>query len=211
MISEEQRVFEKLQLLNLGATRRFGLVVKHKEDVLAWRVRAAVVYVLTFGKVKLLETSWTTIGTTVYVPRRYDKDQKKTYRYGDLPFHDYVGLSHELVHVVDCSKAGIALFLLGYVFVFFPIGFAYVRYRLERKAYLTGLIAAKRIGYEKYIKQHYKGPHEPLLDRAVRNCSTAPMYLWMWPFPKSVRRWFETQLALEDKQSRSVLQASIDA
>jgi hypothetical protein len=221
MATEEQKVALKLQLLEFRAKREYGLCIKHKEDVLAWRILSAVVLVLTFGKVNMLEQFWATIGNVVYVPRRYDPEQKKTYRYGDLPFDDYKTLSHELCHVKWFYKLGfpsfkggraigVVIFALLYIFPIFPVGLAYFRYRFEREAYLAGLLAAKRIGYEEYVKTHYQGPHEPLIDKAVRYCSTSPYYLWMWPFPRSVRRWFEAALLREEARAHSVLRSSQD-
>lgn len=213
MMTKEREVEVKLFLLEFTARRKLQLCIKHKEEVLAWRILAAIVLVLTFGKVNMLERFWSTIGNVVYVPRRYNPDKKKTYRYGDLPYEDYYILSHELEHVRQYAKLGftsfkggraigVVIFALLYIFPFFPIGLAYGRYLLERKAYLAGLIAAKEIGYEEWTKRHYMHSTPPL-EKAVRNCSVSPYYLWPWPFQKSVRRWFETQLSLASIQSHS--------
>jgi hypothetical protein len=202
MPSEQQKISVKLALLEFKGKRAFGLCIKHKQEVLAWRVLARIVLVLTFGQVNLLEKFWSTIGNVVYVPKRVDP-KGKVLLFGDLPFEDYRVLSHELVHVEDFYRfgfpsvkggraVGVALFILIYVFLFFPVGLAYGRYRLERKAYLAGLIAAKRCGGYDITAQ------AEFLRRAVRSCSTSPWYLWPWPFPQQVQRWFEHQLDLAE-------------
>jgi hypothetical protein len=201
---EQQKMSVKLALLEFKGKRAFGLCIKHKQEVLAWRILASIVKVLTFGKVNLLERFWSTIGNVVYVPKRVDP-KGKVLLFGDLPLEDYRVLSHELAHVelfyklgfpsVKGGRAvGVALFTLIYVFLFFPVGLAYGRYRIERKAYLAGLIAAKRCGGYTIIEQ------AELLRKAVRSCSTSPWYLWPWPFPQQVQRWFERQLDLADAE-----------
>jgi len=208
MMTDEQKVSVKLSLLEFRGKKEFGLCIKHKEDVLAWRILSAVILVLTFGYVNMLKKFWTTIGNVVYVPKRVDA-KGRVFRYGDLPYTDYRTLSHEMVHVRQFYKwgfpgikggraVGVVLVGLYYFFVFFPVGLAYGRYRLEREAYLGGLLAAKSIGLE----------IPPLMEKAIRYCSTSPEYLWMWPFPRSVRRWFEYQL---EERSHSVLRPPPDA
>lgn len=208
MLMDEQKVSVKLSLLEFQSKRTYGLCIRHKEDVLGWRILAAIVRFLTVGKVNLLEKFWTTIGNVVYVPKRVDQNGKNL-RFGDLPFADYPALRHELFHVAQFYKWGfpsfrggraIGVVLLGfcYFFVFFPVGLAYVRYRLEREAYLEGLLAARSIGLNILQRK----------EKAIQYCSVSPYYLWMWPFPRSVRRWFETQL---DIRSHSALRPSQDA
>lgn len=218
MPTEEQQVSVKLSLLELRGHREFQLCIKHKEDVTGWRILSAIVMLLTFGMVNLLEKFWVTFGNVVYVPRRVDQ-KGKVYRYGDLPYEDYVVLSHELKHVEQYARLGftsfkggralgVVVFELLYIFLFFPIGLAYGRYRLEREAYLAGIIAARRIGYDEWASRHYSKPPQPQLEKAIRACSTSPWYLWPWPFPKSVRQWFEAALLREEARSRSVLRSS---
>jgi len=220
MPTEEQQMHMKLALLELRARRELQLCIKHKDEVKGWRILAAIVMLLTFGKVNLLTRFWATIGNVVYVPLRLD-EKGKVYRYGDLPYEDYYILSHELKHVEQFARLGfpkvrggralgVVVFALLYIFPFFPIGLAYGRYRLEREAYLAGLVAAKRIGYEKWASRHYQKPPLPQLEKAIQACSVSPWYLWPWPFPQSVRRWFVAALLREEERSRSVLRSSQD-
>jgi len=207
MVMNIQDVASKLSILEFTGKKAFGLCIKHKEDVFGWQLLTMIVLTLTLGQVNLLKQSWTTIGNVVYVPVRTDKEGK-ILRYGDLPYTDYKGLAHEIVHVEQFYKwrlksmkygraAGAVLLILYYLFVFFPIGLAYGRYRIEREAFLEGLLAAKAIGLE----------IPPLIERAVYHCSTSPWYLWMWPFPRLVRHWFETQY---ESRCRSKLRPSPD-
>jgi hypothetical protein len=193
MVMPIEDVASKLSIVEFRGNRAFDLCIKHKEDVFGWQLLAVIVIILTFGQVNLLKQSWTTIGNVVYVPIRVNKNGK-ILRYGDLPYTDYICMVHEMVHVEQFYKwrlksmkygraAGDVLLILYYFFVFFPVGLAYGRYRIEREAFLEGLFAARAIGLE----------IPPLMERAIYHCSTSPWYLWMWPFPRSVRRWFETQ------------------
>jgi hypothetical protein len=207
MTKEEQRVALKLELFEARAKQKYKFQIRHKEDVLGWQILTVIVFFLTFFQVNLLEKSWVTIGKVVYVPRRYDPKQRKVYRYGDLPFEDYCALSHELEHIKQYAKFGVVVFLLIYIFPFFPIGLAYGRYWLERQAYLAGILAAKSIEYEAWARQHYLETPTPPLEKAIQACSTSPWYLWPWPFQASVRRWFEAALLREEERYRNVLQS----
>jgi hypothetical protein len=208
MPTQEQKISVKLSFLELRGRRTHGLCVRHKEDVLGWKILSRVVWLLTLGKVSLIDQFWTTIGNVVYVPRRLDQNGK-TLRFGALPFEDYRILSHELKHVeqfylmgfpsIKGGRAlGVLLMGLLYFFVFFPVGLAYARYRFEREAYMEGLVAARVIGLE----------IPPLMEQAIRYCSVSPWYLWMWPFPQQVRKWFESQF---DARCHSALRESPDA
>lgn len=193
MVMPIEDVASKLSILELTGLRHFNLCIRHKEEVFGWQLLAVIVVILTFGQINLLKQSWTTIGNVVYVPIRTNKEGK-ILRYGDLPYTDYCCLSHEMVHVKQFYKwrvksmkygraVGDALLILYYFFVFFPVGLAYGRYKIEREAFLEGLFAAKAIGLDV----------PPRMERAIYHCSTSPWYLWMWPFRRSVRRWFEEQ------------------
>lgn len=210
MNKEERRVAIKLELLEARAKQKYNLRIRHKEDVFWWQLLRWIVLFLTFFQIDLVERAWVTLGRTVYVPRRYDPKQKKVYRYGDIPFEDYCTLSHEIEHVKQYARFGIVLFLLIYIFPFFPIGLAYGRYYLERQAYLAGVIAAKSIDYTRWARQRYLKTPTPPLEKAIQSCSTSPWYLWPWPFPKSVRLWFGRALLLEEERYRNVLQSSQD-
>lgn len=204
MLTETQKMHVKLTLLEIKGKNEYGLCLKYKEHVRAWRILAKIVKILTFWQVDLLTRFWSTIGNVVYIPKRYT-DKGKAYYFGEFPTEDYRVLSHELEHVKQFYKlsikkvkggraVGVVLFGLMYIFMFFPIGLAYGRYKLEREAYLAGLLAAKR------CKQYSATELDDLLKKAVRSCSTSPWYLCPWPFPRQVRRWFEHQLSLVDSE-----------
>lgn len=98
----------------------------------------------------------------------------------------YVLLRHELVHLRQRSRMGDVLMALSYLLLWFPVGLAWGRARLEWEAYaetlrataeLQGLDAARAL--EPWIVQRFVGPD----------------YAWMWPFPGMVRRWFREVIA----------------
>jgi hypothetical protein len=122
----------------------------------------------------------TTIGKTIYVANSWDK-------FDDLTRLEI--LTHEMVHVRQYQKMSVPLFLFLYLLVFFPIGLAFVRYVLERKAYV--------IGFKKhleYVRPEYKaGAKQWMVDSATEfMCGKG--YGWAWPFRSSVRAYFEREI-----------------
>jgi hypothetical protein len=129
----------------------------------------------------------TTIGYTVYVPTLWDlKDEA----------HRMVTLSHERIHMRQRQKYGSILFSFLYLLVFFPAGLAYFRAKFEKEAYAESMRAMIR-----YI------PHttvDTLRNRLVVRSAvkhfTSSQYLWMWPFEKSVEKWYlEEVQKIEDE------------
>ena len=94
----------------------------------------------------------------------------------------YVLLRHERVHLRQHRRMGQFGMAFAYLIPFFPLFLAWGRARLEWEAYVEtirataevrGLDAARALKEE--IVRRYVGPD----------------YGWMWPFPRTVRRWFD--------------------
>ena len=103
----------------------------------------------------------------------------------------YVLLRHERTHLRQRRRMGDVVMGFVYLFPLFPIGLAWGRARIEWEAYLETIAAtAELYGLDAARK---------LEDEIVRRY-VGPDYGWMWPFPATVRRWF--QRAIDDlKQS----------
>jgi len=81
------------------------------------------------------------------------------------------------VGIVPCS--------LAYLLLPLPAGLAFCRYLMEREAYAESIrCALESGGLEAAIAA---------VDRAVE-LLTGNSYVWTWPFPSSVRAWFDDQL-----------------
>jgi hypothetical protein len=98
----------------------------------------------------------------------------------------YILLRHERVHLRQRRRMGDAAMAFVYLVPFFPLFLAYGRARIEWEAYVEtvrataevhGLDAARAL--ESHIVSRFVGPD----------------YGWMWPFPRTVRRWFADVIA----------------
>jgi hypothetical protein len=72
-----------------------------------------------------------------------------------------------------------------YLVPFFPVGLAYGRARIEWEAYVETIRATAEVhGVD--AAQRLRAT---LLERF-----TGPDYGWMWPFPRTIGRWFDEAL-----------------
>jgi hypothetical protein len=146
-----------------------------------WHQRAAglALRILTFGGQRTYLSRYvTTLGHTIYVPDDFDAWD---------PGHAWEVLRHELVHVRQFERWGVAGMILLYGLLPLPAGLAYGRARLEWEAYRETLRAvAERGGIE--------AARDPRLHEEIVRRFTGPDYGWMWPFPRSIRRWIAEAL-----------------
>ena len=98
----------------------------------------------------------------------------------------YVLLRHERVHLRQRRRYGDVLMTFLYLVPFFPLGLAYGRARIEWEAYEETLAAT--------LETQGLDAARALEDEIVQRF-TGPDYGWMWPFPRTVRRWFATALS----------------
>lgn len=153
-----------------------GIKVVFKEQSWLFRAMGKLLWALSFGQNTTFMSSFvTTIGKTIALPTTWSARTT----------HEKLAvITHELTHVEQYKKWSL-LFMLAYLFVFFPIGLAYFRYRFEREAYV--------VGFRKLMQVDPNIDREYLVDWGVAEM-TGPNYLWAWPFKKSVKRWFEKNL-----------------
>lgn len=182
MTISQKSVITKLSHTLLVGKTDFNLQLKKKEET-PWckalaKVTDAVLGLFTDTKRKGFMDRCTTIGNVVYFPQGWT--------YGANPEWDLEMLRHELVHVRQFSclslfgskPVGVILFLLLYVLLPVPLGLAWFRYNLERKAFLMTIRTRLEIG------------KPPNIDKYV-DCLTGPLYGYAWPFKRATKKWFE--------------------
>lgn len=136
--------------------------------------------VVTIGRMTTFMTDFiTTIGWTMYVPTSWVRhtDASKC-----------IVLLHERVHLRQQKKYTRPLFAILYLFVFLPMGLAWFRAKFEKEAYeVTIRERAKAYGIS-----HVTSPagREGIIENFV-----GPSYGWMWPFRKSLERWYDSIVA----------------
>lgn len=118
-----------------------------------------------FFNQSFMENFWTTVGQTIYTPVGViiqNEEDKLTHR---------IAIEHEMVHVRQCNKLTVPLFLFLYFLVPLPIFFSYFRWRFEREAYLTQL-KANVTDVEEVVDVLWNG--------------------YFYPWPKTwMKRWFK--------------------
>ncbi len=135
---------------------------------------------ITLGRMRdYLEGYHTTIGKTVYVTSDWDRRS---------PDDRYVTLRHEAVHLRQFRRLTLPVMALLYLFLPLPMGLAYCRARLEWEAYAETIRAAADV----WGRDHPRRPEfrEHIVDQFV-----GPSYGWMWPFRRTVERWYDRVLA----------------
>lgn len=136
--------------------------------------------VVTFGQMTTyLDSFQTTIGKTVYVTSDWDDWD---------PDRRYVTLRHEAVHLRQFRRYTLPGMALLYVFLPLPMGLAWFRAYFEREAYAESIRAAAEVWGSDY-------PATDDYRRYIVGQFTGPSYGWMWPFPRSLTRWYERILA----------------
>lgn len=134
--------------------------------------------VITLGGQRVYMTRYhTVLFGTLWVPDAWDlmSDDDK-----------WVLLRHERVHLRQRRRMGDVVMSFVYLVPFFPVFLAYGRARIEWEAYVETIRATAEV----YGLERAEGLRSEILARF-----TGPDYGWMWPFPRTVRRWFDEALA----------------
>lgn len=127
-----------------------------------------------------------TIGKYIYMPRDWD--------YNDTPLETtYVTLKHEAEHLKFFKRFGLVFGLVIYLFLPFPVLFAYGRYRVERNAALEELLAIDSLGLD------YTGRMEDYV-RAL----SGRAYFYAWPFKSLTRCWLSKNFRLRKEAQVSL-------
>lgn len=143
------------------------------------RAIAVALAVVTLGGQRVYLTHYhTVLFGVLWVPDAWDRmtDEAR-----------YVLLRHERVHLRQRARMGDVWMALVYLLPFFPLFLAWGRARIEWEAYVETLRATAEV--------HGIEAAERLRPMIVPRF-TGPDYGWMWPFPRTVNRWFDE--ALED-------------
>ncbi len=157
---------------------RFRIVPKHSHRLS--RVIDFALRGLTLGGQRHYLTRYhTVIGDTLYVPSCWDHTSC---------IDKIILLRHEWVHLRQRRRYGTLIMSVMYLCWPLPIGLAYGRAQLEWEAYRETLRATLQWYGPEALRQ-------PALRQTMIERFTGPDYLWMWPFPKQVGRWFDDAVA----------------
>jgi hypothetical protein len=154
-------------------------IVEKSESRLCKAIDVAL-RILTFnGQRSFLTEYYTVIGDTLYVPPGWDETP-----------HDerVIVLRHERVHLRQRRRYGLPLMTFLYLVPFLPIGLAYGRARIEWEAYTETLRATAELRGKLAVR-------DPALRQKIVGRFTGPDYGWMWPFGRSVERWYDEVVA----------------
>jgi hypothetical protein len=163
-----------------------SFAIRYKETSRLQQAIHVALEVVTFGGMRVYLTGYyTVLFGTLWVPESWD-------RLDDVD--RVILLRHERVHLRQRKRMGDVVMAFVYLVPFFPLGLAYGRARIEWEAYTETLRATHEhygLGAAKALRGH-------IVDRFV-----GPDYGWMWPFRKTVERWFDEVIAELTRESSS--------
>lgn len=153
-----------------------GFMIKTKSSSFFMKVVAFLLLIVTFGSQKKFMTTYvTTIGKTVYVPDDWNtwEDPRKI-----------IIIRHERVHMRQARRLTFPVFALLYILLPLPLGLAWFRARFEWEAYTESIRAARDV-YGDFVLSdaNYRA--------SIVGQFTTGAYGWMWPFKKTVERWYD--------------------
>ncbi|MBI4957458.1 MAG: hypothetical protein HY908_35950 [Myxococcales bacterium] len=157
--------------------RRFRIVDKRGHRLS--RALDLALKVVTLGGQRRYFTHYhTVLGDTLYVPPSW---------HATAPLAKIVTLRHERVHLRQRRRYGLAGMVFLYLVPWLPLGLAWGRARLEWEAYTETLRATWELEGEAAARS-------PALRARVVAQFTSAAYGWMWPFRRSVERWYDAAL-----------------
>lgn len=156
--------------------------VKYKRDSGIMRAIDRLLKIITFGRMQTFMTVFiTTYGNDIYVPDDWGARD---------PLQKCVILRHERVHFRQQLRYGSIkwlsslVFSLLYIMWILPGGLSLGRRNFEQEAYEESLRArAEYYGVEALYDDDYRA--------FLVNTFISAEYFWMWPFRKSVERWYD--------------------
>ena len=161
-----------------------SFAIVHKRDSPLQRAIHVALIVLTLGGQRVYLTRYHTVMFgKLWVPDSWDamRDPDR-----------YVLLRHERVHLRQRARMGDVLLAFVYLVPFFPLFLAYGRARIEWEAYVETIRATAEV----FGIEAARALRPQIVSRFVGGA-----YGWMWPFPRTVSRWFDQ--AMVDLQSPS--------
>ncbi len=167
------------------AKREFpNFELKEKSKSRLMKVINVFLKIITFGQMKTFMSSFTTtLNETIYTPEKWPSIPEQARARV---------LRHELVHMRQKKRYTFLLF--GYLYLFFPlpIGLAYFRMKFEREAYEVSMRDVAEIHGVKALKnQKYRA--------GMVGHFTSAQYFWMWPFRRSIEKWYDGTVELIEK------------
>jgi hypothetical protein len=156
---------------------RFRIVQK-SESRLSRAIDIVLKIVTLWGQRDFMSRYHTVIADTLYVPGRWEdaSDMDRA-----------ITLVHERVHLRQRRRYGDVVMTLLYLFAFFPLGLAYGRARIEWEAYAETLRATAAL-------RGMQAAEDPAFRERIVRQFTGPAYGWMWPFPRTINRWYDEAL-----------------
>jgi hypothetical protein len=157
-----------------------GFRVVHKPLARSQRALHRLLVAVTLGQNRAyLDGYHTTIGRKVYVTGDWDamsRDQR------------YLVLRHERIHLRQFRRYTLVGMAFLYLLIPLPFGLAYFRARFEREAYAETIRGAAELHGADHVRAEAFREH--ILEQF-----TGPSYGWMWPFRRSLDRWYDRVLA----------------
>lgn len=155
---------------------RFAIVPKRGDRL--QRAIGRLLLVITLGGQRHYLTRYhTVLFGKLYVPdvwERMDDDER------------YILLRHERVHLRQRRRMGDAWMAFVYLLPFLPLGLAWGRARIEWEAYVETIRATAEVRSLDAARA---------LEPEIVRRFVGPDYGWMWPFPRTIRRWFRGVIA----------------
>ncbi len=154
-------------------------VIRKAESRFAKAIDVALKVITFGGQREFMTRYYTVIGDALYVPAGFED--------GD-PIAAVITLRHERIHLRQRRRYTLLGMSVLYLLLPCPLGLAYFRARIEWEAYTETLRATLELRGEEALRS------EALRERIVSQFTSAA-YGWMWPFPKTVNRWYDEALA----------------
>ncbi len=152
--------------------------IRYKRDSTLQRAIHVALRVVTLDRMSTYATNYhTVLFGTLWVPDSWD-------RMSDVD--RVILLRHERVHLRQRRRMGDVVMAFVYLVPFFPLFLAYGRARIEWEAYEETLAATAELVSLDAARALKPG----IVSRFV-----GPDYGWMWPFPKTIERWFDEHIA----------------
>ena len=154
-------------------------IVDKRGDAFSRAIDLALRAITLGGQRRYLTHYHTVIGDTLYVPEGWD-------RASDVA--RVITLRHERVHLRQRRRytfLGMAFLYLAWPL---PLGLAHGRARIEWEAYTETLRATIELRGEGALR-------DPALRAHIVRQFTSAAYGWMWPFPRTVHRWYDEAVA----------------
>lgn len=136
--------------------------------------------IVSFGLMKTFMISFTTtIGDTIYVPSSWETEWDDTTK--------IIILRHERIHMLQKKHYTMILFAILYLFIPFPIGFAYFRKKFEQEAYEESMKATAELRSAIILEL-------PEYRNHIIGQFVSANYLWTWFSRKSIEAWYDKQV-----------------